>query len=71
MILITILVAKQQRSYKMKIENAQYIEDLEDKMIKASIDGVVWNVPLDPSNMHYAEILKQVDAGTLTIKDAD
>ncbi len=48
MILITILVAKQQRSYKMKIENAQYIEDLEDKMIKASIDGVVWNVPLDP-----------------------
>jgi len=32
----------------MKIENAQYIEDLEDKMIKASIDGVVWNVPLDP-----------------------
>jgi len=28
-------------------------------------------VPLDPANRHYAEILRQVDAGTLTIQDAD
>jgi hypothetical protein len=29
------------------------------------------SVPLDPANRHYAEILKQVEAGTLTIADAD
>ena len=34
-------------------------------------DDVVTFVPIDPANVHYAEILKQVDAGTLTIKDAD
>ena len=29
------------------------------------------SVPLDPDNMHYAEILKQVADGDLTIADAD
>jgi len=28
-------------------------------------------VPLDPDNTEYAEILRQVAAGTLTIADAD
>jgi len=28
------------------------------------------SVPLDPANRHYAEILKQVAAGTLTIQEA-
>ena len=27
-------------------------------------------VPLDPANRHYIEIMRQVDAGTLTIADA-
>ena len=40
-------------------------------MVKATIDGVVMWVPKDPNNRHYAEILKQVKEGTLTIKDAD
>ena len=39
--------------------------------IKATIDGVSMEIPLDPNNRHYAEILKQVKAGTLTIKDAE
>ena len=26
---------------------------------------------LDPANRHYAEILRQVEAGTLTITEAD
>ena len=39
--------------------------------IIATIDGEDYGVPLDSANVHYAEILKQVDAGTLTIKDAD
>lgn len=58
----------------MKIIQAQYLKDpLSDKtdVIKATIDGTVMFVPLDPDNRHYAEILKQVKEGTLTIKDAD
>ena len=39
--------------------------------VKATIDGQVMYVPLDPANRHYAEIMRQVEAGTLTIEDAD
>ena len=39
--------------------------------IQATIDGVTMSVPLDPANRHYAEIMRQVDAGTLTIADAE
>ncbi len=39
--------------------------------IQATIDGTEMSVPLDPANRHYAEILKQVEAGTLTIQEAD
>jgi len=38
---------------------------------QVKIDGAWFSVPLDPANRHYAEILKQVKEGTLTIKDAD
>ena len=58
----------------MNISSAQYIKDLllgKTNVIKATIDGEVVSVPLDPDNRHYAEILKQVKEGTLTIKDAD
>lgn len=34
------------------------------------IDGKTVCVPDDPANRHYAEILKQVAAGTLTIQEA-
>ena len=39
--------------------------------IIAMIDGTQSAVPLDPANRHYAEILKQVKDGRLTIEDAD
>ncbi len=39
--------------------------------IKATIDGQELSVPLDPANRHYAEIMRQVEAGTLTIAEAD
>ena len=57
----------------MKITSAQHQQfDGEDtNHIKAIIDGVEVSVPKDPNNRHYAEILKQVKEGTLTIKDAD
>ena len=39
--------------------------------IRATIDGQELFVPLDPANRHYAEIMRQVEAGTLTIQDAE
>ena len=57
----------------MNITSAQYIVDYEgnNSSIKATIDGQELFVPLDPANRHYAEIMRQVAAGTLTIQDAD
>ena len=57
----------------IKITAAQYSANLNgiNTSIVATIDGVELSVPMDPANRHYAEILKQVAAGTLTIQDAD
>ena len=57
----------------MDITTAQYQADMDgnNSCIKATIDGQEMSVPLDPANRHYAEILKQVEAGTLTIQEAD
>ena len=44
---------------------------LVNSSITAIINGRTMSVPLDPANRHYAEIIKQVKEGTLTIKDAD
>ena len=58
----------------MNITSIKYtsseLSDTNDN-IKVTIDGQEMFVPLDPDNRHYAEILKQVDAGTLTIAAAD
>ena len=59
---------------EMNITSAQYQSNLsgqENVNIKATIDGTEMFVPIDPANRHYAEILRQVEAGTLTIADAD
>ena len=58
----------------MNITTAQYVADSisgNNSSIKATIDGQEMSVPLDTDNRHYAEILKQVEAGDLTIADAD
>ena len=58
----------------MNIISAQYETDEikgNQASIVAVIDGTKMFVPIDPANRHYAEILKQVKEGTLTIKDAD
>tara|TARA_R110002153_G_scaffold103479_1_gene240671 strand:+ start:936 stop:1130 length:195 start_codon:yes stop_codon:yes gene_type:complete len=60
----------------MNITTAQYVVasdmgDAENSGVIATIDGQEMSVPLDPANRHYAEILKQVAAGTLTVLDAD
>ena len=58
----------------MEIKNAKYIKDIVDNKnmaVNVEIDGEKVTVPLDPNNRHYAEILRQVADGTLTIADAD
>ena len=58
----------------MNIESAQYQADIisgENGNITAVIDGVTMSVPLDLSNRHFAEITRQVEAGTLVIQDAE
>ena len=42
-----------------------------DDTLLCFIDGITMSVPLDPANRHYAEILRQVESGELTIADAD
>ena len=39
--------------------------------ILATIDGVEWTVAIDNASVRYREIMRQVEAGTLTIADAD
>ena len=58
----------------MNITSAQYQNDELSETntnIKATIDGTEMFVPLDPANRHYAEIMRQVAAGELTIADAE
>jgi len=63
----------------MNITTVQYCKETdgdgnlvgENVCIKATIDGDTVFVPLDPANTQYAEILRQVEAGDLTIADAD
>ena len=57
---------------EMNISSAQYFQTYEQNVsITIVIDGETMSVPLDPANRHYAEILRQVAAGDLTIADAD
>ena len=56
----------------MNITTAKYnAKDGVNVSINATINGADYGIPLDPANRHYAEILKQVADGTITIADAD
>jgi hypothetical protein len=58
---------------KMNITTAQYVNGLDGNTasITATIDGQELSVPLDPANRHYAEIMRQVEAGDLVIQEAE
>ena len=55
------------------ITDAKYIADFEgnNNTVSCTINGVEVSVALDPANTDYAEIMRQVNAGTLTIEEAD
>ena len=62
----------------MNITSAKYhkwAENEGDTPVNVSVtivvDGETLSVAMDPANRHYAEILKQVAAGTLTIDEAE
>ena len=58
----------------MKITNAKYRKVLGKDTIGCvvcEIDGQKSYVPIDEANTDYAEIKRQVDAGELTIEEAD
>jgi hypothetical protein len=58
---------------KMNITSAKYTKGFNDigtGSIKATIDGVLMSVPLDPANRHYQEIQEWVAEGN-KIEDAD
>ena len=57
----------------MNITSAKYIEyNGENTVILVVIDGITMSVPNNsPANRHYAEIMRQAEAGTLTIEEAD
>jgi len=64
---------------KSKIENLKWIElggktDTADAVmsgVSAKIDGQEMFVPMAEGNRHWDEIKERVDAGELTIADAD
>jgi len=52
----------------------QYINGVNDSVdVVVTENGVeiTKNIPMNTENSDYAEILKQVEAGTITIADAD
>ena len=56
---------------KAKYRNTPFGADIINTDIIATIDGQEIFVPVDEKNRHYAEILKQVEEGKLTIAEAD
>ena len=57
----------------MNITSAKYVLDFEgnNTSIQCTIDGTIWCVVMNNDSTRYQEILRQVDAGTLTVEDAD
>ena len=60
----------------MEIKNAKYMRsvlspDQEISIIKATINDVESFVPMDIENTDYVEIMRLVDAGELTIEEAE
>ena len=55
---------------EMNITSAKYLFSDSDT-ITIVVDGQELHVPNDMDNIHRVEIKRQVDAGELTIEDAD
>jgi len=60
---------------ELEIKSVKYYTDLDGEtnigMIMTLIDNTVFYVPLSQDNTHYNEIMRQEEAGELTIEEAD
>ena len=57
---------------QLTITDAQYVEYMGAiSSIVATIGGERMSIPLEEGNLEYDEIMRQVEAGTLTIADAE
>jgi hypothetical protein len=58
---------------KMNITSVYHTTDPDGNNmgLKAIVDGDETFIPISEGNRHYAEIMRQVNAGELTIADAD
>ena len=58
---------------EMNITSAQYFTDITGNNVGiiAVIDDVEYHISLTNDSRRYVEIMRQVEAGTLTIQDAD
>ena len=59
---------------EMNITSAKYLKEAitnKNCSIKATIEGQELFVPLCVGNRHYDDIMRQVEAGTLIIDEAD
>lgn len=57
---------------EFKIENAKYIKYFPEDIpiIEVLFDNELLYVPQEPGNWHYIEIMKQVEAGNISIEPA-
>ena len=59
---------------KVNITSAKYLKDLisgKIRTIEMVINEQTYFVPMEEGNAQYDEIMRQVEAGTLTIEEAD
>ena len=60
---------------KMNITSAKYVKNLSDEnsCIVVTVEGQAGNmiVPLTEGNSEYDEIMRQIEAGILTIEEAE
>ena len=57
----------------MNITNAKYMTNSDgvNTTVKATIDNIVMDIPLDPANRHYQAIQEWAKIDGNTIEDAD
>jgi hypothetical protein len=57
---------------ELNITTAKYIaKDGINSCIEIVVNEKTMSVPIDTSNRHYVEIMRQVESGDLTIADAE
>ena len=54
-----------------KVKELKDVYTAEVNSLEMIKDDITFTVPMDPENTDYAEIMRQVDAGELTIEEAE